>query len=350
MTIHFIDGFEHFGDSDDLALTFPGTTSVSGASFPTGRLGIGKCLNYYNTGFGTWTFKFPNSFYIGRDNVEMIMGFAFKIDASYGSSPTVFKFEGGASATYSTWVSLVFGEGSITAQYAYIGSNTIGSFSYNYNQWHYLEVKQIIGDAGVGKIIVRLDEQEFINWTGDCRWSDYPLYPERIYLGIPQDWDIYIDDIYMGDTDGTFNNDFLGDVRIDTIRPNGAGNYAQMIPSAGNNYECVDEISFDDSDYIEGANVGDKDSYSFPDVPTDLDDTAIYGVVLRNVSQRTAGTDNIKIDGLIRTGSTDYNSPSEISLPDDWATKDFIFEKDPSDSAIWTKTKINACEFGMEVG
>jgi hypothetical protein len=347
MTIHFIDGFEHFGDNNDLPLSFPGTTGGSSVTFPTGRLGIGKCMRYYYTGYGTWFLYFPNSFYIGRDNVEMIMGFAFKVIESY-ATPVVFVFEGGSSAVFATGGKLSIGISSITAEYPHVGYNVIDSFPYNRNQWHYLEVKQIIGD-GIGTMVVRLDEQEVINWTGDNRWSNYPLYPERLWIAIPQDWDFYIDDIYMGDTDGTFNNDFLGDVRIDTIRPNGAGNYSQMIPSAGNNYECVDEVSFDDSDYVEGVNAGDKDSYLFPDVPTDLEDTAIYGVVLRNTSQRTAGTDNIKIDGLIRTGSIDYNSPSEISLPDDWATKDFVFEKDPSDSAIWTQAKINACEFGMEV-
>jgi hypothetical protein len=152
-----------------------------------------------------------------------------------------------------------------------------------------------------------------------------------------------------GGSNGSYNNDFLGDIRIDIINPNGAGNYTDLTPSSGDNYACVDEDIIDESDYVEGINVGDIDSYTYEDVPTDLDDSAIYAVDIRNVAQRTAASDNIKIDGLIRTGSTDYNASVDLSLSDSWSNKNFIFEKDPSDSGDWTQAKINACEFGVEI-
>jgi hypothetical protein len=138
-------------------------------------------------------------------------------------------------------------------------------------------------------------------------------------------------------------------VRVDAINPNGAGNHTDLTPSTGSNYECVNEAIIDESDYVEGANAGDKDSYSYPNVPTDLDDTGIYAVEINTISQRTAASDNIKIDGFIRTGSTDYNASDDLSLADSWSKKSFIFERDPSDSNVWTQAKINACEFGVEV-
>ena len=151
------------------------------------------------------------------------------------------------------------------------------------------------------------------------------------------------------DGSGTTNNDFLGDIRVDAIHPNGAGNYTQLTPSAGSNYECVDETNMDDSDYVEGANAGDKDSYTYGSVPTDLDDAAIFGIQLRNQAVRTAESDNIKMKGFLRTGSTDYEETTAQSLDDVVKSKRIVWEDDPSDSNVWTQAKINACEFGMEV-
>jgi hypothetical protein len=37
-----------------------------------------------------------------------------------------------------------------------------------------------------------------------------------------------IDDLYVCDSTGSTNNTFLGDVRVDTVRPIGAGNYSEF--------------------------------------------------------------------------------------------------------------------------
>jgi len=105
----------------------------------------------------------------------------------------------------------------------------------------------------------------------------------------------------------------------------------------------------DDSDYVEGANAGEIDSYAYGSVPTDLDDASIFGIQLRNQAVRTAESDNIKMKGFLRTGSTDYKETTGQSLSTICKSKSIIWEDDPSDSGDWTQAKINACEFGMEV-
>jgi hypothetical protein len=216
------------------------------------------------------------------------------------------------------------------------------------NTWYYLELKVNCKNSN-GKMIARLNEQELFDYTGDTGSQSSPGYVNGFKFNTTAYNAFRLDDIYVCNGQGSVNNDFLGDVRIDAIHPNGAGNYAQLTPSAGNNYECIDEDPYDESDYVEGANVGEKDSYSYGNVPTDIDDMAIYGIFLNNQVKRTANADNIKMKGFLRTGSIDYTEASGQSLSDTFKKQKTIWEEDPSDSGDWTQAKINACEFGMEV-
>jgi hypothetical protein len=346
MTLKFIDGFEGYTDIDDLTKVFLGSTDSSGYfSFPTGRRAGTKCLNWNSSGGSSGLLKIPiaNGAFIADE--EVIFGFSFKVSA-YGLSYKV-EFDFVSSGQGGVRLQFVNGGNIIKLYRSHIAFYEVGSFNYEVDTWYYIEVKCKIAKPG-GYIIAHLNEQEVLNYTGDTMWSGATSF-SRVEGRFGDNWNILIDDFYIAGSEGVNNNDFLGDVRIDSINPNGAGNYTDLTPSAGSNYQCVDEVVIDESDYVEGIDPGDKDSYSYPDVPTDLDDADIKGIFLRNISQRTAPADNIKIDSFIRTGSTDYNASADLSLQDVWASKDFIFEKDPSDSGDWTKAKINACEFGMEV-
>jgi len=348
MTLKFIDGFESYANAADMIQVYPASSNHGNITFPTtGRRAGTKCLDW-DAGYTNAYLRSPIDANTFASSEYAILGFAFKVKGSgnyeldinldnNGQGGMALEFDGNSS-------------GIILVKRSGVSLSTIGNISYELDTWNYFEVKCKIGNGTDGHIVARLNEQEMINWVGDNYYSGATGFQiSRFQAHLHNYWDIQIDDLYIAGSNGSYNNDFLGDVRIDAIHPNGAGNHTDLTPSAGNNYDCVNEAIVDESDYVEGINIGDIDSYSYADVPTDLDDTGIYGICLRNISQRTAGSDNIKIDALVRTGSTDYNSASELSLTDTWYTKDFIFEKDPSDSGDWTKAKINACEFGMEV-
>ena len=346
MTLKFMDSFETYGDSVDFEKTYQGGYSGANMTFPTtGRRSGTKCLRWDGNGAGNVIPPGVGSMFASGEYA--IIGFAFYvifIDNIHGCD--VFLDNGGQGGMTFQFVDVV---PTIQFYRSGVSSSSIGYINYELNQWNYLEVKCKIDNSN-GHIVVRLNEQEMINWTGDNIYTGPTAYQvSRFQLYLTDDWKLLIDDLYIAGGNGSYNNDFLGDVRIDVINPNGAGNHTDLTPSTGNNYECIDEVVVDESDYVEGANLGEIDSYSYPDVPTDLNDSAIFAVDLRHIAQRTAGSDNIKIDGLLRTGSTDYNVSADLSLEDSWGNKNFVFEKDPSDSGDWTQAKINACEFGMEV-
>lgn len=354
MTLLKFDGFEGYSSISDIKNSggIVGNLSGYGWSLQTGR-NSGKCMRFKATNIysGIINLNFPSI-----ENTRIgIMGFAMKHENRFLST----------SLTNPTFD---FGDGSLSSKvFGYLddsGNFTVGvarsnavnpvTVKLNLGQWYYVEAKLKIHDtAGIAQI--RINEELVYDYSGDTKYtfSGTVISAGRLisdYNTSDPNQNVQFDDVYIADDQGTENNDFLGDVRIDAIHPNGAGNHTDFTPSAGSNYECIDETGFDDSDYVEGANAAEKDSYTYQDVPTDLDDSGIIGLQIRQNCRRTATADNIKIDPFIRTGSTDY-SQTEQDLPDSFyeIQGDIILE-DPSDSNPWTQAKINACEFGVEVG
>ena len=212
--------------------------------------------------------------------------------------------------------------------------------------WYFIEIKATIHDS-TGSVIIKIDGDEVLNVIGVNTLNGSNAYVGGIYLSGARDVHTYFDDLYCLDTTGAKNNDFLGDIRVDPIRPNGAGTYSQFTPSAGNNYENVDEdFPDDDTTYNDGSNVADKDSYAMESVPDPVS-TTIHGVKSQITARKTdAGTRKCKI--LTRAGTTD-DLGDEITLSDSFVTYTSLLEDNPDDSLAWEDADVNSVEMGMEI-
>ena len=153
------------------------------------------------------------------------------------------------------------------------------------------------------------------------------------------------DDFYLLDTTGGTNNSFLGDVRVQAIFPTGAGNYTQWTPSAGSNYQCVDENpATDDTDYNSSATANQKDSFAFGDVtPTS---GTVYGVQVNVVCRKDdAGSRSLR--SLNRLSGTDANATAQ-TIGSSYANYAFIHETKPGGGSF-SITDVNNSEFGYEI-
>ena len=75
--------------------------------------------------------------------------------------------------------------------------------------------------------------------------------------------DLRIDDIWVATAASTTAGDGYGDLNFEALVPTGAGNSAQFTPSAGANWENVDEIPNDgDTTYNFSSTVGHKDTFA----------------------------------------------------------------------------------------
>lgn len=155
-----------------------------------------------------------------------------------------------------------------------------------------------------------------------------------------------LDDFYICDGTGATNNTFLGDVRVDALLPTGAGANTGFTPSAGSNFQCVDENpANDDTDYVQANVVATKDTYTFADITHNP--TTVFGVQVNMVARKDdAGSRSIA--SVVRSGGADTAGTAQ-PLATTYANYAAILELDPNGAIPWTKAAVNAAEYGHDV-
>jgi len=217
------------------------------------------------------------------------------------------------------------------------------------NVWAYVEFKVLI-HGSAGTVDVRINGVNSLSLTG-----------KNTQAGASAIWNVArfgyiavstvstitcdIDDVVVMDGSGSFNNAFIGDVTISVLNPNGAGNSTDWTPSAGSNYQCVDEdIVNDDTDYVSSSTLNAKDLYAMEDCAAGADIRAVQVVTAMRKGTEGPG----KIKHVIRSNSTDYDS-AEIGLGGTaYSFNRTIWETDPATAAAWTESGWNAAQVGVK--
>ena len=153
---------------------------------------------------------------------------------------------------------------------------------------------------------------------------------------------IDFDDLYI-DT-----NTFRGDVRCETLLPNGNGNSSVLVGSDGNstdNYLLVDEAAQNgDTDYVTSGTAGDKDTYTYGNLtPTGGTVVGVKPILIARKDDAGVRT----VASIARHSATEEDSAavalttSYLAIYDVRATK-------PGGGA-WSISDVNAAEFGVKV-
>lgn len=155
----------------------------------------------------------------------------------------------------------------------------------------------------------------------------------------------YIDDFYVCNQSGSTNNDFLGDVRVDTLFPNAEGTHLDYTPSTGTtHYTLVDETAPNTSDYNENGTAGNRDSYNMQDLSTISG--SIYGVQVSGaILKDDVGARSIKV-GMRAGGTTSVGSAQALTTTQAYYSA--VHETNPSTSAAWTESGVNGAEAAFE--
>ncbi len=208
------------------------------------------------------------------------------------------------------------------------------------NRWFYVELKVIVGTSGHATVQLN-GAPEIASSLGNFGTGGIEqIRFENHSLG----GQTHIDDVIVLDTTGSApQNDFLGDVRVETIYPVADGSYTAWTPDTGtDHFSRVNEHPIDgDASYVKDANPGDKDSY--------IMDTflgTIYAAQF-NVGARKGEAALRQLKPLIKQSGTDYLG-SLATLSTDYLFYSWILDNDPSGSP-WLAATINADEFGQEL-
>lgn len=277
-----------------------------------------------------------------------IVGFACKINSI--SAPVVF-LELSTDSAASLQLSLKFEmNGTLTVRRGGASSTTLltSSATFVVGAWHYIELKATVSDT-TGDVELRMDGKSVGTFSGDTKFMGTSNNIDTVRFGGTTSINASVDDVYVCDTTGSVNNDFLGDIKVETLYPNGNGNSSQLTGSDGNqtdNYLLVDEAGTPSTaDYVVGASAGLKDTYTFTDLATATG--PIKGVQLTSYANKTdAGARDLI--NVTRSSGTEADSAS-MALQTTYVAHSSIQETNPNGGGAWTVTDVNNAEFGAKV-
>lgn len=342
MTILFMDGFSHYATAD-ITKKWSGITS-SPVITSNGRRGAGCLQNATGTsglqGFANRAL--PSSIATGG------VGFALYVNDLPGgdSQGTFLRF------VDTSTVHVLIGVDSAGALVAYraSSSNVLGRSAgglVSTGAWNHVEAKVTINDS-TGAVTVKLNGVAVLTLTSvDTRNAGNSTYN---LFGIGQfatsGSHLRFCDLVAWDTSGSTNNDFLGDLRIDSLYPNADGNYSQFTPSTGtDHYALVDETTPNTTDYNDGSAVGDRDSYALGNLAA-LTSQTVYAVqVNAAMNKDDAGAKSAST--FVRSGGSNSDGASTV-LGTSQAYVSQVYETDPA-SAAWTESTVNGMEAGVRV-
>ncbi|MEM3713464.1 MAG: hypothetical protein QXF82_00790 [Nitrososphaeria archaeon] len=210
--------------------------------------------------------------------------------------------------------------------------------------WQYIECMIVINSI-TGSVEVHVNEQTVMKAIGINTQTTANAYVTQVQIGYVDvvsyaiTW--YCDDLLIDDAN------FHGDIRIETVLPNAAGNYAQWTPvGATANYACVNETPPNgDTTYISSSTVGAIDSFQKPAIPTNAG--SIMGVIV-NMCARKDDANIRQIAALTRQNLTDYVG-NTITIGDSYIYYQQIWETNPATTTAWTISAVNGAEMGVKV-
>lgn len=129
------------------------------------------------------------------------------------------------------------------------------------------------------------------------------------------------------------------------LRPNGVGNYSDFVPTpSGNNYTCVDDVPYNDADYVSSGIVNAIDTYTLEDLPSNAKSVKCIQPQLR--ARKDSDSPLTKFNFVMRDGSTNYHS-NDISLSNIFDTYSEMRPNGPTGSGVWHPSNVNSLEIGV---
>lgn len=327
------------------------TTTGADASIVTGRRG-GNAIQFGNV--ASQFFRTPTLRDADVDE-DFVCGFAVKTPPIFFSNSIFLSIMVGGSPQLVIRMEL---SGAVTARRNTVFLETSPPI-FQVNRWYYMEVKGVISTT-VGSVVVKLDGTTV--WSSATNLNtrnDTTTFWDGLKINAGMGANQTIDDLYICDTAGTVNNDFLGDTSVEHINPNAVGDNSAWTPSSAvDHYTLVDDGTarttlVDETDYVESGTTGQKDLFNYASLATGPglgDATLIHGVQVNTWARIT----EIQPSDLIaktKTGTTEAGVTKTIRHDDVEQFMEFaVFELDADTGVAWTVSGINGAQFGIETG
>lgn len=216
--------------------------------------------------------------------------------------------------------------------------------------WVYIEAKVTI-DASAGAVELRINgnTSAVISATGLNTKSTANTWVSGVSLSSPTGNSLF-DDWYMLDTTGASPlNTYLGNIRIVTDVPNGAGSHTQFTPTnpTNVNWSNVGNIPANTAEYNADGTVNDIDSYAFPNIGGSPASVLFLNHWYK-AELDTAGTRTV-VPGC-RSGGSDFFDTTPQTPPN--GTYKYFnkpWTVDPNTSSAWTVANAQSAELSLKI-
>ena len=221
---------------------------------------------------------------------------------------------------------------------------------------YYIEFKATI-DSAAGSYTARINEVVELTAAGvNTRGVGTNNSADSVRLGGALGFSIfgggsftqigYFDDFYLCDGAGGVNNDFLGDVRVQCLFPNGAGATTGWTPFSGANWQNVDDAApDDDATYVSAGSAGVIDTYAMTDLAAT---TGSVKGVQTVIDARKDDSGTRTIAPVFHIGATDYVGTNQNIMT---AYNFFLqqYDTSPATAIAFTVAEVNALNLGQKL-
>lgn len=223
--------------------------------------------------------------------------------------------------------------------------------SYVNDVWFYVEVGGKLTTDATGWVIVRVNTEEVIHVVATVTNAG-GLELNSFMLGYLDDDTTgqasvraYWDDMYICDELGADNNTFLGNIRVQGLRPNNAGASTTWSPyGAVNNWEAANNEDIDDTSYVFSTTPGDYDLYEIEPL---VNSPAVFGVQVTGFYMQDDATQR-SVKNVIYSATTLDEGAEYFTNAFFTATTD-MWEEDPATNDPWLYAAVNNLQIGPKV-
>jgi hypothetical protein len=213
--------------------------------------------------------------------------------------------------------------------------------------WYYLEIDITFGDATAGSVEVFINDSSVLSLTSIDTRATAGENCGSVGLKANSSSPRVFDDLYILDDQGTDQTTRIGPCFVETVFPDANGTTNNFTPSAGSNYQNVDEGDSPDGDttYNSSSTVTHKDLYGHAALTGSID--TVYAVMPRSyVRVSEAGGRGVK--NVARSNVTEVDG-TERFIDQSYVYVDEVYENDPNGGGAWTESSVNAAEFGIKI-
>lgn len=218
-------------------------------------------------------------------------------------------------------------------------------YFFRVNAWYYLEASVTIGTSG--SFEVRLGQQTILSGTGVNTQQTVNNTTNVIYCNLQA---MYVDDLYILNTIGDYNNTFLGEQKVLTTQANSDNSIQFSRNTGANNYSNL--LTYDgDTSYNYSMTVNDVDLFGMTTLGSYYGENFTGNDISATKTVIIARKDDVgerQLANVVISGSTPEVFTTNTLLSTYEAFVNYM-ETDPNTGDPWTSAAVNALNIGYKL-